>query len=268
MVEMMSEKYESLGRFVRSRSSVLFSQRHGKWSFRVNFIVAGVLGTGSLATIITILAIHGPREVLLGTIGPSIAAIVNFVVGATLRRKFSSSVSSSWQLTNEGRALAWQIHWRFLRDWATRAPRGDWVYRINSRIQDETLAILDEAAFAYNRILGSLQPGTSVAISAHVASNAQTAADESMCAILNSAALLDRYPESGKAHRDAISKQVELLNELGDRVASLGAGRSDSQGASVSGSMQRVLDELRLEQLARSELHGDDLPRQLDNRQL
>ena len=260
---MPNESHESLERFIRGRSIFMFANGSGKWSFRVNIAAGYVLLSAAFTALFVMLLVRAPSDALWAAMGPGIAGLVNLYVGHSTKRRFLSNVPVSWALSVQGRALVWTL----IRSYRVGPIRE--MSRLSHMIrkpQQETLELLDRSAFVYNRIVGLLQPGTSVELPAHVIVAAQTAADEAMCAILNSAGSLDEYPESGEAHRVAIARQTELLSELAERISSLAAAHGEAPIQQTSSSMQRVLDELRLEQLARSELRFADTEEASQNR--
>jgi hypothetical protein len=123
-------------------------------------------------------------------------------------------------------------------------------------LTDPAFELLDRAAIEYNRIAGCLETGraTGSATLIKVAPSVLQAADEAMADVLHQASVLDRYPESHEAATLAAEDEIRLLRETADRVEDLSIAPPDGARTTAASRLEGVLEDLRFEQLARSEL--------------
>jgi hypothetical protein len=137
---------------------------------------------------------------------------------------------------------------------------GESAFRMLSKppeeVSPEVIEFLDVAAEQYNRISGILQAPSQTASLSKLGASAIAAADEAMADILHQAANLDKFPESATTTRKQIDNAVRAMMELGNRLEEI-ATRDQllTEKVNYSSKMDSVLEELRLDQLARSELH-------------
>jgi hypothetical protein len=123
-------------------------------------------------------------------------------------------------------------------------------------ISPQVLEFLEAAAEQYNRITGIIQAPATAGSLTKVGPSAIAAADETMAEILHQSATIDKYPESAAATGKQIENAIKAITELGDRLEDI-ATRDQllTEKVNYASKMDSVLEELRLDQLARSELH-------------
>lgn len=183
--------------------------------------------------------------------------------------------TSNWKLTAEAKGLLlklvqerlhWSgfglggpIHGRHGRIMMRRIARnsGDRSFNFfgmsSSKINPEVIDLLESASAQFNRIQGILESPAGSSLT-KVSATAAKASEDAMAAIFDNAATMDRYPESSATTRQQIQKEIGLLQELGDRLQDL-TTRQDPLAVTTSNTaMDSVLEELKLEQLARTEL--------------
>lgn len=234
-------------------------------------------------------AVSGIGGLLLGAIGPSIAGIINLAIGLTTRRRQSNQILPEAKLTPEARGFLtnlmrstntpwangyqnqpWNWHWQGGPMGAVQAPMNpaqsffhqlgkQWgfVPKTPKDVLPKTVHdLLDTACFHYNRIWGLLEAGKSDSSFAKIMSTARNGADEALFSILHHCATLQRYPETVSAAARDCEEKIRALKELADGLESI-----QSRPASISdrlgytSAMDSALEEIRLERLAREELH-------------
>jgi hypothetical protein len=200
---------------------------------------------------------------------------VLFTMSQVMRRRFQPLTSApEWKLTPEAKGLllklvqqrlGWHgfgspIHGKRGRivmrrvAWQSGDPSFGWFGRSNASVAPEVMRLLEVAATAYNRIQGTLQSPSGSSLT-KIAPSAAKAADEAMATIFDNSATMDRYPESVAATQVQITKEIAALTELGDRLEQLVTRQETITDKMASATtMDAVLDDLRLEQLARNEL--------------
>ena len=229
----------------------LLGNRNARTAWRVNAIAGCILLFVAVAIVIAV-ALKGRSvpALFLAAAGPFIAGIVNLAVAYVIRNRVAQLGASVWQLTQHGRQLLTRLQMGFAR--FEMPYMTHWSYGIQN-VQDATCEVLETASAAYNRVKGILDPDSNLSLPSRLTSSASNAADEAMCQIINSAAALDKFPESENAHRKVIESRTAKLHELADRLESLAASQLEPNVAS-NHSIDYVLDDLRLERLSRSEL--------------
>lgn len=130
--------------------------------------------------------------------------------------------------------------------------------RCEAILTPEAFDLLESAAFEYNRILGVIdgsgQPGG--AGFARFIPEILAASDATMAELLDTAALLNRLPETAPRLEAEARSRVRELTELGGEVERLrGASLSSPVPAEDATPVRRLLEELRADQRAREELH-------------
>jgi hypothetical protein len=124
-------------------------------------------------------------------------------------------------------------------------------------LRTESAEILERAAKNYNRIYGLLNSkGSNVgATLSHLKPSLMAASDEAMISIFNQVAMMERVPESSEGIAKQIERDIRALEEVASRVEEI-AHRTPTLTESYSSSsqMQSVLENLRLDDAARTEL--------------
>jgi hypothetical protein len=129
----------------------------------------------------------------------------------------------------------------------------NWFSQAPEPVNAEVVALLDVAAEQFNRIQGILESPHGSLVK--LAPQAFAAADEAMAEILHHGAVFDKYPESVNATRKTVEARIASLRELADRLEELATGdQTLTDKVAYTSSIDSVLEDLRLEQLARSEL--------------
>jgi|GEM_PF-5543592 len=234
-----------------------------------NFILAGVLAGVSLASVVVALAVEEPGAIAAAA-GPFAGALANAFVGLRVRRSSRVEPDTEIRLAPEARQLL--VGW--LRSAGGRGslglarlsglePGGLAVSRPNKRVpastfvHPELFVAMETLAERYNRIHGVV-----LALRDDASHNSvvlrrtlSLAADEAMAEALRLASLFEAYPESGDPHLRRIGEISEDLRELDERAQKLrerGIGWAGSEGSLAI--LSATLDELRLQEAARSEL--------------
>ncbi|HEY0866322.1 MAG TPA: hypothetical protein VGE01_03030 [Fimbriimonas sp.] len=290
----MEENREtSLDRFMKTRGLQMLGHSAYKVSSKVQMVIGGFLTAFGVGMIVAP-QFGGDPSIVPGSLGPLIAGAVNFAVGLNLHRRFVADREIDVSLTAEAKALLMALHRRlygWFSPWAWQAnqpgaiqinpiwsgtPRpGRFAARrerrtamwmgvstdmVPAEIDDAELGPLERVAFEYNRVTGALASGMSASATlAKLCPRIQRAADEAMADALHQAAMLIKLPEGGAVARKRLEAQEASLRELAERMESLVAEQpSLTDKVAYRSSIDDVLDELRLENLARSELHQND----------
>jgi len=237
-----------------------------------------------------------PKEMMFAAIGPLIAGIVNVGVAGAVRRRYVDAAPTV-ELSSDARALLRHIYrerigWptamaygavataglraharRFARfggmppmgeqysPWSATGYSGIGLHhfgRTLPKLTPEVWDALDRAAHAYNRVAAVQAISRDQGGIGRITGRIDSAADEAMGEILHNSATLCRYPEGADAGRSRIENRILALEELARRLESLTSPTAaDMRGTRRA--VDEVLDDLRLEQLARSELRLDDV---------
>jgi len=233
----------------------------------------------AVALVIAGLLAH-TAPICFSAIGPFIAGMVNIAVASAIKKKTVSGNPNAVRLTPEAKqmmsVLLWKFVWRqtpwFLNDelWGSSScgTGGDGGYRAAwdrkysaqfDTLPAQTLALLEAAALNYNRIQGTLELRRQTdTVLERMASKVSIAADETMADILHQAALFGRFPETSAAIVRKIEDSISKLQEIADRLEKIALTEPSFEEKLISRSgAQDVIDELRMEQLARTELISD-----------
>lgn len=237
--------------------------------------------TAAGASMLTIGALGGPREMALAAIGPLCGGLPNLVMGLIYRAKHAGDKTEPIMLTPEARILlvnlshhirGWGSPWKAssphnmagvgMGSHLSAAPRQDYGRRSPVRRSLATIAGqveldgLEQAAHEYNRIAGVLAAGSSgSAMLAKMSQRVTRAADEVMADALHQAALVAKYPEGASAARQKLTSLTDNLRELADRIERVSNEQTSiTDKVAYRSSIDDVLDELRMEQVARDEL--------------
>ena len=211
-----------------------------------------------------------------------VAGIVTTALGVRLKKRFAPVAPSDVRLTYDGQMflikLANHVGWT---NGHQRWAHNNWRYwsniafggpRTASQLLDaETFNALNAAAAEYNRICGLLEN--------HQMKTQRTfkekqpvfkaAADEAMTVALNNAAILEKFPESRGEGLRTVQGKTNDLKELADHIERMfGLPQTLTETLSDSSVMNQVLEQLRLDKIARtelSELDKDELRDHLSN---
>ncbi len=279
----------SLDRYLESQAGLMLSHA----SMRRGIVLMGVIGAAMLlvALFFVILAgVTGKHGLLGGAFGPGLAGLVNTTISQVLRRRTKPAMEVNANLTPEARSFmanlmkdvyGWPQAWgavepkmgwestgphmnKFDRQherhaWRRMLASGSWGKRQQSSkqcLQPGAFEMLDKAAFQYNRIAGVLAAGHPEVT--RFAPTVKAAADQAMADMFHVGYLLDAFPESQSTAQGQATQEIAQLTELADRMEDL-LKQPEGLPASVRTSpISSVLEELRLDQLARSELGKDD----------
>lgn len=258
----MAQEVSSIDRLVTSGALAPTPQQRGGFlACAINAVVFGLLGLGMLIAWGTVanapdgLGIMGGVWLLSG-IGCAIGA-------GFLWRKGVRQGSNRTKLTPEGRTLFDKLSKQ------VRVPKSaSWwdmeflsalfPHTTRQFVGEEEFALLDTAAFHYNRVLGVIEAHEAHSGVARIAAGARAAADEAMVAIFNLVGQVHKAPEIAPTLRGSATAQIAALKELGDRLQEIVAAPpslTDKLGSTSA--MDAVLEQLRMDEIARRELSGD-----------
>ena len=270
----------SLDRYLENRAGLLL----GHASVRRGLVIMAFVGTMmmlmALAVVIGSL-VSGQPQVMAGAIGPGIAGFVNLTLSRFLRGRSKPALDVNANLSPEARmfmaelmqgVFGWPRAWganepgiwsaqgpharrRERRVWRRMFASGSWgdVKRSSKDLLlPGTFEVLDRAAYQYNRISGIL--GSDHPELARFAPTVRAAADQSMADLFHVAHLLEDYPESAATNRDKAEEEVGALTELAEKLEQMEKTPVTIPALEKPSPIHSVLEELRLDQLARSEL--------------
>ena len=279
----------SLDRYLESQAGLMLSHA----SLRRGRAIMAVVGTCMLLVAIFIVMaalISGHHGVAGAAIGPGIAGMVNLGISRAMRSRTNPAMDVNANLTAEARAFmanlmkdvyGWPYAWgaiepglgwesegqhlnKFERQherhaWRRMIASGSWGKRQQSArqcLQPTAFEMPDKAAFQYNRVAAALASGG--AEIARFAPTVKAAADQAMADMFHVGYLLDAYPESQVASQAKAAHEIAQLTELADRLEEMQKQPQAAPAISASSPIRSVLEELRLDQLARSELSKDE----------
>ncbi len=273
----------SLDRYLESRAGLILGQGYWRRGLIVMSVVGVIMLLVAVFVIVTSVVTANPG-MLGGAIGPSIAGIVNLLVSLKLGGRFKPQMETSADLTPDARTFmaelmqkvyGWPHPWgasdsrlwhegahgtpimrrRERRAWRRMYMRGSWGVRQHAAkefLTPEVFEVLDRAAFQHNRIAGTLASGDPTL--ARFAPTVKAATDQAMADMFHVAQLLDNFPESRTTASAKAEQDIAALKELADRLESMQGQGQPAITPSSASPVQAVLEELRLDQLARSEL--------------
>ncbi len=244
------------------------------------YIGGGLVGVGLVIALIG--ELNNIRGMEYGAVGPYIAGFTNLVVGGFCYSKFKVHPLKDIRLSTEARSFLgdlyrqvigtgyeWyeqtqETHWdgsvkrHDLGRWRSK-DYGSW-FRAKTHPPQELLSpelfdLLERACFQYNRICGLVEAAPEASPIKRFTTAAQLSADEAMAQIAHQGSMVSRYPESAAAAVQSVETRIAGLAELADRLESLQSRQPtfvDRMGSSSS--LDNLLDELKLEDLARAEL--------------
>lgn len=286
MSEIQPEE-SSLDRYLESQAGLMLSHAN----LRRSVVIMTAVGTAMLimALLICIAAlVTGHDAAMAGAIGPTIAGSVNLIVSRVLKRRINPALEVNANLTPEARGFmanlmkdvyGWPQAWGAIEPravwnsepgymsrhdrirerhvWRRMLASGSWGKRQQTAKQclnPVAFAMLDKAAFQYNRIAGIL--GTGHPEVARFEPTIKAAADQAMADVFHVGYLLDSFPESQSSAQAKADQEISALTELGERLETMQQQPAIGSEAVVRASspISNLLEELKLDQSARAEL--------------
>lgn len=250
--------------------------------------MVGALMLAIAAVFILTSLFTGAPQASAGALGPMIGGIVNVLLWKRFHGRFKPALEVNAELTPEARAFmaqlmqevyGWPYPWgsveahnpfsgegsyqspherrRERRAWRRMYAAGSWGKRQRSArdcLNPAAFEVLDRAAAEHNRISGILETGHPEL--ARYASSIRAAADQAMADVFQWAQIVENYPESGQAPQEKAEAEISALHELGDRLLTIQSQQplEIDQPKPRPNAINAVLEELRLDQLAREEL--------------
>lgn len=267
----------SLERFLQGRGLAMLGHTYTKRTAAIQIGVGWTLcGLGSFFLFAPLLG--APVEIMSGIPGPLAGGLVNLSVGYSIRKKLRNEKPETVNLTPEAKAILTSLVSQF--GISLRPALGDFGGQgsIRRRIRERHAAArfelsqrrmppviasstvidaLDLAASQYNRIAAVLSSTVAGSTLAKMAPRIASAADEAIAEALHQAAIWSAYPEGSTATASRLVATTEALRELAERTETLASQEpSLSERLAYRSGIDEVLEELRLDQLARSELHS------------
>ena len=271
----------SLDRFIWEKGMKILSygSKGAVFGLTASAIINGSIGL--VFTIISATAAGRSHLIIAGGILLSTALIMGLIAFFQYRR--SKQSGSEVQLNTEASSLISQLATHI--GWYNPASMGNRSYQYQNQMKPwknwwggvktssqilsaEVFEMLERAAFQYNRLSGLLVLAKSASgRSSRMEPNIRNASDQTMFGILNQVALVDKRPESASAIRSQVDHQIKQLEELGDRLELLLSEPTNNFDAiSSTSAMDSVLEDLRMEQLAREEIrYRPSEPEKLDH---
>lgn len=212
----------------------------------------------------------GRAPAVFGAIGAIefIVGLGMIIGGLLLRRKLNREVRTEARLTTEGRRLltrvyqhvGWTQHQNLHAGW-NWGGWGLWGKRTSAQVlTPESFALLEAAAFEFNRLSGLLKiDGSRVHPTIDkLRASIRAAADEARIGIWNQVAILEKVPESQASVTRQIEADIAALREMAERVENLQQSeRSFTERLGGTSAIDSVLDQLRLDESARAELAAE-----------
>lgn len=285
----------SLDRYLETRAGYVLGHLSARHGLKVmGFVGVAMLLVGMVFMVIALAT--GAYDVIAGGIGPTIAGLVNLILSQTLKHRAKPAIEVNAELTPQARTFLaelmrdvydWPYAWgandpshiwsdptpvgrirrkRERRAWRRMFGARSWGVRQHSakeELNPAAFEALNAGAFQYNRIAGVLEASNPAL--AKFVPTVRAAADQAMADLFHVTSAMDRYPETAETHQPEADKLIASLAELAERVESL---QKTSAAGALSGTnpIESVLEELRLEQLARSELATPTAEEQAEQR--
>lgn len=262
----------SLDRFIQNRA-VMGLGLLGRGVYAPQMILGAGLTLLGLGFLVAPLFGASP-EAAAASVGPMLAGLINLGTGAVFRRRMKHQVPVTWSLSPEAKALLWRLYRRTSigqrlvtsdgftfggRRRRRRALRhARWYgWESSAPIDPKVLDVLEEAAAAFNKVQGTIESvGKNNPSLTKMTPAILTASDEAMAEILHHAAMASKFPESSESVFGLIQQRIASLKELGERMEDMaGQDSGGTNKATYSSPIDGVLEDLKLEQLARYELN-------------
>ncbi|MBV6457354.1 MAG: hypothetical protein HONBIEJF_00462 [Fimbriimonadaceae bacterium] len=257
----------SLDRFIRDRAAQLIGIRWGSrgaaLGLAINALVQSLVGG-------ILLAISSREPELLWVGAGMLALGIGCGIGALFaKRKMQEATRPETRLSAEGQRLviklASHVGWS---SWAGGnggcSQRFQWSMgrRTCSQVMHESaFELLDAAAAQYNRVSGlvQIQGAYNSPTIDKMRPAIREALNDTMIGVVNQVALLEASPETASAVRIQVIDDIAILAELGDRIETIRAQTpSLTDRLSSSSPILDVIEQLKMDEAARSELHGGD----------
>jgi len=277
----MDPQASSLDRFLRNGAhDFLGSTWGGNSSALAGGIWGGLLG-GGLAFLFASVTVGSP-DVGAAVSGGIAAGMVSLGVVGAMRKRLARFEKPTVKLSDEARRFlframrqafgaryTWIVHEPRMKERIQERRRALFSARIDeweqrpaeSFLHPDVFALLDAAAKDYNRIQGELtlaeaEPGVTLK---KMKPAIMQAANETMADLLHEASMMETYPERGGSAGRVSERHLAALRETADRVEALHASEPDvPEGLAATRTMDSVLEDLRMEQIARAELQAPD----------
>ncbi|MBX7133210.1 MAG: hypothetical protein K1X67_11085 [Fimbriimonadaceae bacterium] len=260
-------QHSSLDRFIWDRGSILsganVGPRGGLLAVSVNSVVQGAMALTffGLATFLQ----KGNIGFIIGGVTCGITSVVLGGVALAWRRRLSREVKPQVKLRPEGQQLMMRLmqHIGWYGPSQTQGLSGfGWKREqrtCSQVIHPVAFELLEAATFQYNRLNGLMRiEGSSLGSPAieQLGPSIQTAMTDAIVSIFNQVGVLQKVPESSAAIRTNVESEIQTLRELADRVESLRNSMPTlTDQLSGGSSIRTVLEQLRMEEVARGELH-------------
>jgi hypothetical protein len=270
-------KVSSLERFVKTRGVLLSGTTPSSKNLLIQFWIGlGLIVAGLAVLLVALISGHG--SIAFGAIGPLTAGFINMFMALYLKKKLVQAPPPAVAVTPEARkmlsALAYKYIWsknswmRGQQTWMDPAmqaqlegyqywnPAGGLCHENGLKsLPDTVWDRLEEAAFHYNRTVGAIEASASGGSLHRLAPRIIQGADEAILDVMHQAQMVSKFPEGLGTIQTRLENSVGTLRELGDRVEALVLREpSFTERLSSRSSAEEILDELRLEQAAFSEL--------------
>jgi hypothetical protein len=283
----MERDKSSLDRFLQQRAQHLITGAFGLNSLVFQQLIGAICTVAAVGIGIASFVTRQP-ELLAGASGPLIAGGVNLVVPSIIRRRLGQRASTDATMTPEARsflisllrkASGWGIGWpeghpmsrlyerRMMRRIALGTAFGLAPRSVKDVLDARLFEILDGACYEYNRVLGIIETGHGNPTILKMSRQIQLAADEALFDVFHQAATVSQYPESTSSVEQRCESRTNALRELGDRLENLQTREQTlTERIAYSSTMDTVLEELRMDDLARTELNkpAEDIQQRLN----
>jgi len=275
----------SLDRFLSQRGPTLLS---GAWrrNNRANLYVGGSLL--AFGAVFLGVALANYPAAAPGAIGPLLAGAINLGVHFAMRRGARNRPVPA-ALTSDAKILlsrlvrlhaGWGSGYHYwgptsvghhglaskraaMEEWRAQMGQigaGPWLNALGlgaksaqEVLSEPVFAVLESAAFQYNRVVGLLASGDDRL--GKIVMTVQTAIDEAIADVFHQAAMLEQFPESSGSARKVCEDRTASLREIADRVEALQRREPTlTERLSYTSAVDEALEELRLQTMAESEL--------------
>lgn len=201
---------------------------------------------------------------LIGGVTCGLTSIVLGAVAVTWKRRLGREVKPQVKLRPEGQQLMMRLL-QHIGWWGPSQTQGlsGFGWKRDQRtcsqvIHPVAFELLEAATHQYNRLSGLLRiEGSSLGSPAieKLAPSIQTAMTDAIVSVFNQVGILQKVPESSAAIRTNVEAEIETLRELADRVEGLrNSTPTLTDQLSGSSSIRSVLEQVKMEEVARGEL--------------
>ena len=295
MSEETNQDGTSFDRYLANRApSLLWSTNAARASVINSGIGLGLIGLAVVITVIGVLT-EGASGLAFG-IGPALGGVINVIVGRTWRIKARKNAGETQVPTEVWKFLhglaehvlgpsypfrasnmgyypvsdAWN-GWRLTPRQSSEAKDLATTSRRSAReiLDPRVFEMMDAVAYQYNRVHGYLShPVRQGGALPSDAFRIQVAADQAMIDALSIARTMQQFPENIEALRPSMEVCAGALQEASDLVGSITGTKGVAAPLHEQAVLLRgVLEDLRIESWARSELNQDE-PQAVDRRNI